>query len=319
LALHKQEGERLNYSVSLKSLHWNFPEDFEVPALLLDFGSWLNTKRAASVGYFALQSERFNDFWIENGADLHPYFAFFLCDPTGGQIGYWRYDGRATVSPPIVLVGSEGELSIVSDSLEAFLARLAEGNTQVFDLDSREQGGVESVELANWLDSRNLAKPIQPLRDHPDLKQWMDNWGQQQRDWIDNDHLHLRIADRLRKFVKPKSQPWETANFDVLLVGTQFRMWHRSFGPKPMPQEEVADLEVLFRSVREQRGQKFPERGLWFSAWVKIGSHGGANLCCNFMDEPKILDEKPIIPASDFERDLSAFPRSSHWIPEWFK
>ena len=175
------------------------------------------------------------------------------------------------------------------------------------------------MELANWLDSRKLTKPIQPLRDHPNLKQWMDKRGQQQRDWIDKDHLHLQIADSLRKFIKPNAQLWETANFDVLLVGTQFKMWHRTFGPTPMTQDEVADLEVPFRTVRERRAQKSPARGLWFSAWVRIGSQGGANICCNFMDEPKIGDEKPVIPASDYERDFIASPRSTHWIPEWLK
>ena len=150
----------MNYAVDIKSLHRNFPEDCEVPSLLLDFGGWLKATRAGSVGDFCLQSERFNDFWIENGADLHPYFAFFLRNPAGGQIGYWLYDARATISPPIVLVGSEGELRIVSDSLEAFLTRLAEGSTKVPDLDSREQDSDESVELANWLDSRNLTKSI---------------------------------------------------------------------------------------------------------------------------------------------------------------
>jgi hypothetical protein len=216
------------------------------------------------------------------------------------------------------MVGSEGELSILSDTLEDFLERLAEGNTQAPDLDSRE-GGKEDAELAKWLELGSVNPPIQSHRDHPDLKKWMDEWGKQQRDWIDKDSLHLQIADKLRKFVKPNSQPWETANFDVLLVGTQFKMWHRSFGPKPMPQNDISALEGLFRSVREQRAKKFPERGLWFSSWVKVGLQGGAILCCNFMDEPKILDERPIIPTSDYELDLSAFPRSQHWTPEWFE
>jgi hypothetical protein len=306
----------MNYSVNIDSLHKNFPADFQVPSLLLDFGSWLTSKRAGSVGYFCLQSERFNDYWIENGSDLHPSFAFFVRDPTGGQIGYWLHDRRTTVSPPVVMVGSEGELSILSDTLEEFLHRLAEGNTQAPDLDSREQGGKEEAELAKWLESRIVKTPIRSHRDHPDLKQWMEEWGQQQRHWIDQDSFHLQIADKLRKFVKPNAQPWETANFDVLLVGTQFKMWHRSFGPKPMPQDEIGDLESLFRSVRQQRAQKIPERGLWFSSWVKVGAQGGAILCCNFMDEPQILDQRPSIPASDYERDLSAFPRSKHWIPE---
>ena len=147
----------------------------------------------------------------------------------------------------------------------------------------------------------------------------MEEWGQQQRHWIDQDSFHLQIADKLRKFVKPNAQPWETANFDVLLVGTQFKMWLRSFGAKPMGQNDVPGLEGLFRAVREQRAQKIPERGLWFSSWVKVGSQGGAILCCNFMDQPKILDERPIIPTSDYERDLRVFPRSKHWTPEWLE
>ena len=309
----------MNYSVNIESLQKNFPEGFEVPALLLDFGDWLKAKRDGSVGYFCLQSERFNDFWIENGADLHPFFAFFMRDPSGGQIGFWLYDGRATALPPIVVVGSEGALGIVSDTVAAFLTRLAEGNTGVSDLDSREKGGSESAELAAWLDSCNVATPPASVSEHPKLSQWIDEWGQKQRDWINADFLHMQIAERLRKFVKPNAKPWETANFDVLLVGTQFRMWHRSFGPKPMPQNEVADLEELFRSVREQRAQKMPERGLWFTSWVKVGRQGGANLCCNFMEEPKILDEKAIIPSGDYDLDFRAFPRSTHWMPEWFK
>jgi len=309
----------MNYPVNIESLHRNFPAGFAVPSLLLDFGGWLKNKRAGSVGYFCLQSERFNDHWIENGADLHLNFAFFLRDPTGVQIGYWLYDGRTTVSPPVVMVGSEGQLSILSDTLEEFLKQLAQGKTQAPDLDSRDKGGKEAAELAKWVGLRTVKTPIQRRRDRPDLKQWMEVWGQQQCDWIDNDSHHLQIADRLRKFVKPDAQPWETANFDVLLVGTQFKMWHRSFGPKLMPENEIADLELLFRSVRQQRAQMIPERGLWFSAWVKVGSQGGASLSCNFMEEPKVLDEPPIIPASDYQRDLSDFPRSEHWTPEWLK
>ncbi len=210
----------MNYSVNIDSLHKNFPADCQVPSLLLDFGCWLESKRAQSVGCFSLQSERFNDYWIENGADLHPYFAFFICDCTGGQIGYWLYDERTTVSPPIVLVGSEGELSILSDTLQEFLKRLAEGSTQADDLDSRDEGGTERAELTKWLESRTAKSAIQNVRVLPDLKGRMDEWGEQQRDWIDKDPFHLQIADKLRKFVKPNAKPWETSNFDVLLVGT---------------------------------------------------------------------------------------------------
>jgi hypothetical protein len=309
----------MNYFVNIRSLHENFPTHFEVPRLLLDFGNWLKTQRRGSVGYFNLKSNRFNDFWIENGADLHVHFAFFLCDPTGGHIGYWFHEREAVSSPPIVLVGSEGELRNLGNSLEVFLTRLANGQTQVPDLDSRDDGDGSRHELAAWLASHADSTSSRAASAYPDLGKWMENWGQQQRDWIDQDSGHIQIADRLRRYVRPNAEPWETENFDVLLVGSQFKMWHRTFGPKPMPKHDVADFESLFRSVRERRAQTIPERGLWFSAWVKVGARGGAIICSNFMDEPQILDERPVIPRSDYDRDLNAFPRSKHWMPKWLE
>ncbi len=308
----------MNYWVSAESLLRGFPAEFRVPTLLLDFANWLNNKRKGSVGHFGVLSERFNDYWIENGADLHPYFAFFLRDPTGGQFGYWLYDGPTTACPPIVLVGSEGELSILSETLDEFLSRLAKGGT-ASALDFRDQDAIEGAELTKWLESRITKPPAQNRRNHPDLKQWMEAWGRQQRGFINTDPLHLQIADKLRKFVSPNAKAWQTANFDVLLVGTQFRMWHRSHGPQPMPQNETADLESLFRSVRAERAKKTPERGVWFYSWVRVGSQGGANLCCNFMDEPKVMEERLDVPICDYERDLHDFPRSKHWMPEWIK
>jgi hypothetical protein len=307
----------MNYSVDIESLRKNFPAECQVPSLLLDFGSWLQNKPAGSLGYFSLQAERFSDYWIENGADLHPNFALFIRGPTGSQIGYWLYNGRTTLSPPIVMVGSEGELSVLSETLGEFLSRLAEGSTRVSDLDSRDQRNADGKELSRWLVARTSKAPVDSPQGHPDLTKWIEEWGRQQRNWISNDPAYIQIADELRKYVRPNAKPWRTANFDVLLVGTQFRMWHRSGGPKPMPQDELPGLERLFRSVREKRAQKVPERGLWFSSWVRVGPQGAANLCCNFMDQPKILDKRPRVPAVEYDRDLHAFPRSNHWMPEW--
>ena len=182
----------MKYTVNIPSLHKNFPPDFQVPSLLLDFGTWLTTKRSGSLGYFCLQSERFDDYWIENGADLHQYFAFFIRDPTGGQIGYWLYDRNTTASLPIVVVGSEGELNILSDTLDEFLQRLAVGNTQAPDLDSRDEGNDTGMELAGWLASRVGRSSVQSLRKPADLRRWMGEWAQQERDWIDKDTLQPR-------------------------------------------------------------------------------------------------------------------------------
>jgi len=308
-----------NYPVDLESLKRNFPSGFEPPPTLLAFGGWIREKPWGSVGCFRVESERFDDFWIENGADLHPNFAFFMRDPTGGKVGYWLIEGPRTEWPPVVLVGSEGETRILASSLVEFLRRLAAGDTGAPDLDSRGVDETEAAELTEWLAFRTDDAMSQQRRAPPDLLTWMDEWGRRQREWIDNDVHHLEIANRLRRYLKPNPEPWDTACFDVLLVGAQFRMWHRSYGLKPIPDAEAAALEVHFRAVREQRARRFPDRGLWFSAWVKVGATGGAVLCCNYMDQPEFLDQKPIIPGAEYQRDLRAFPRSEHWMPDWLK
>ena len=42
---------QMNYAVNIESLGKNFPADCHIPDLLLDFGNWLKSKRAGSVGY----------------------------------------------------------------------------------------------------------------------------------------------------------------------------------------------------------------------------------------------------------------------------
>jgi hypothetical protein len=306
----------MNYSFSALNLQQNFPEHVILPRLLADFGGWLTTQRAGSLGYFRLESQRFDDYWIENGADLHPYFALFMHTADGSLVGYWHHEGRPMRFPPIVYLGSEGECKFVSHTLHDFLCRLAKRQTEVPDLDERDEGSDEGAALGEWLKTHLGRSPDQLLQ-HPDFQQWMNQWGKEKREWIDGDPTHIEIADRLRKFRAPNTPDWQTSCFDVLLVGTRFWMWHRSHGPQPMPAQDVAELEPLFRTAREQRARKNPERGLWFYAWTRVGAIGGANLCCQFMEEPKILDETPSIPTSDYRLDLQAFPRSRHWMPKW--
>jgi hypothetical protein len=308
----------MDYPVDSDSFQRNFPVGFAVPPLLMQFAQRISKVPYGSMGFFRLRSERFNDFWIENGSDLHPDFALFMSDRAGGQIGYWLHDKQPTETAPIVFVGSEGELAVVANSLVQFLFRLATGETQVPDLDSRD-GAEEGQALAKWLAQVATEPPVHERCGTPDLKRWMDDWHRQQHESIARNPLNRQITENLRRFLKPNAEPWDSACFDVLLVGRQFRMWHRSAGPKPIPGDDVSDLEPVFRSLREQRALQMPERGLWFSAWVTVGPKREASVCCNFMDEPEVLDERPIIPAKDYQSDLRAFPRSDHWMPDWLR
>jgi hypothetical protein len=131
----------------------------------------------------------------------------------------------------------------------------------------------------------------------------------------------LEIAERLRRFEAPPKgeEDWWTSSFDVVLVGSYFQVWHRRFGPQLLKPRTVAALEPLFRKDRERRARLHPERGLWFYSWVTVSTTGGASLCSDFFQEPKVFDRTPAIPVGEYEVDLTAFPRSPFWMPKWLQ
>jgi hypothetical protein len=125
------------YPVDAESLDAHFPPHFRAPPLLLAFAEWLRDKLWLSVGDFRLQGRRWDD-WGENAGDLYRHFALFLRTSDGSEVAFWLPDGEFVASPPIVFLGSEGELGQVGNSLAQFLARLAARETMVPALDSRD-------------------------------------------------------------------------------------------------------------------------------------------------------------------------------------
>ncbi len=238
-----------------------------------------------------------------------------MFDPTGGAVAYWLYDSLQTESPPIVMLGSEGQLRIINDSLEGFLWQLARGITGEEDFDQNEFR--DPAEFCGWLHDRAAMPEGQLAKQHPDLEAWIMDRGKLQRALIDTDPTLIEIADRLRKYVKPNAEVWETANFDVVLVGNCFEIRRRHRGESRLPKAEIRQLEPHFRAARERVALKNPERGLWLYAWTQVGSTGGAQLCREFLAKRQLYDEPLDIPFSDYELDFAAFPRSAHWTPEW--
>ena len=304
------------YQVNVESLHENFPPGFPVPPLLMEFAEWIRGFASGRFGHFDIQGWRFDDYWIEDGSDLAPFFALFVHIKDGSRIGYWLYNGPDTEDPPIVYVGSEGQTAVLSDTLEDFLLNAGEGRTGIHDIGPDASRLPEGKVLASWA-RRRFSAPHPATRVRPDFDQWLEEWGNTQRRASDEDPVKAEIAERLRPYLKPAAQPWERAAFDILCVGSQFQVWRRHFGVVPLPATEQAKLEPLFRRVRDERARKFPDRGLWFSSWVTVGTTGSAVLSCDFMKVPKFLDVDPAVPIEEYEKDLRAFPRSTYWFPKW--
>lgn len=307
------------YPVDLPALKEHFPHAFDVAPLLRNFAKWAAKRTWGSVGCFRIGSQRWNDSLGENFGDLYSRFAVFLCAPDGSEVSYWLSADNKCQG--VVYLGSEGERRVLANSLEDFLAKLAQSQTGIEDLDCRTEGVADQrQELLHWLKSQQVeARPS--AVNGSKFTNWIDNYQEQQQRIQNHSPLYLELGDRLRCIAPPprSAEPWWHSSFDVLLVGSHFQVWHREFGPQLLKTKAVTGLEPLFRAHRVSRAQACPERGLWFYSWVTVSPTGGAHLRCDFYREPKILDDVPTVPVKEYRADLQEFPRSSWWMPGWLK
>jgi len=309
----------LKYLIDVLSFKEEFPPTIPVPELLITFAEWLG-KSNVYVGAMKLYSRRLDDLSASGLGDLYKSFAPFIRTSCGSVVAFWLPDGIPLKSPPIALIGSEGDNMLLADSLENFLWRLADGKTGDHDLDIRDETcGDGGPELSKWLTSQDIEQPVQ--HSWPDFASWWDKRQEAYEDWCDSDPLHLAIAERLRRIwaFSPNAERWQTHLFDAVIVGTRFEMWQRRHGPQLIDSIACSDLEPLLREDRERRARQFPERGLWFQSSIRVGATGGARLCSDFICKPNVGDAMIHVSLQDYRTDLDAFPRSRYWTPTWLK
>jgi len=335
-----------NYTVDLPSLHEAFPPDFPVPTLLLEFAEWIRDKPVWSLGDLDVQGARLSDHWAEEFSDLSPNLVPFLHMGEGSLIAFWRLDPSAAVSPPVVLIGSEGSLKFLADSLAQFLGKLAAGNTGVELLDPkrpRDETKLRKLpewlqrfiahmaaqitdnpeppdlrpKLATWLSKRNLPQEP-PARTHPDFREWFKAWQSAKWAQMDADPVRQEITGILREYSNPPVDAprlWN-AQFGVAFVGNRFHIHDRN---GELPRELHARLEPLFRAERVRRAGVIPARGLWFSCSFRVYQTRPANLVCDFLREPDPEDSGSPISNEEYAADLRAFPRTAYWTPNWLR
>ena len=135
-----------------------FSKNIPLPKLLANFAQWQNSFEYGQLGYYELVENSDSDFWkywIEDGESIAHQFALWLYLPDGSMIGFWRpshFLDEDTL--PVVLLGSEGEMEVIADSLEQFLYKLADGSIAdvVFDLEPDDDEQDARPQLNTWLD-----------------------------------------------------------------------------------------------------------------------------------------------------------------------
>lgn len=161
-----------------------FNNKIPMPKLLTNFEQWVGKFEYGALGYFEFAADKLDDYWIENGGQLADQFAIFLRLGNGSMIGFWRPEHFSDDDIlPVVLLGSEGEIEVLGESLEDFLYKWADNGDfeNAYDLmpsgDDDDDTEYKHHLLLEWLNDNNIVRPAvnNPITTEQ-LQQFFDDW-----------------------------------------------------------------------------------------------------------------------------------------------
>jgi hypothetical protein len=304
------------YRVCSSSLGWHTPPGVAAPALLGSFFEWAATVPAGSLGYFRLQGDRLDDWWIEDGSRRATAFVSFLRVVDGSRVGWWRPNGESLDEAPIVLLGGEGEQRVIAGSLGGFLVEVAMGRTEIDDMASDAASDGLSA-LRAWLERRGVRdeerRDVAPATER--LRAWFDEWSAARAQIARSAPERRAIAELLRDVVGLPSaaEPWQRTFAELVLTGTQCALFGSLCGARPLPM--LTGFESVARSFRDRDVAEMPEAGLWFRAKLTLDSAGALTVSRTYLEEPKPADV--VLDDTGLRQDAARMPRSAYWLPEW--
>ena len=168
------------------SIYAHFPKDKPVPPRLIELLNWLQVSINDEAGWFPEFIGSSLD-WYLRPIDISPYFGVFTRLGDGSQLAYWFYGECAPHNPPIVILGSEGQMGILAGSIEELVARLTSGKFPNAEWSQPISnfyltGNVAWIEsLIHWAEDvwgltdmdRQHVTDSRPETQHPNLEEWM--------------------------------------------------------------------------------------------------------------------------------------------------
>jgi hypothetical protein len=177
----------LNSNINQQSIYSHFPASQSIPSRLIELLDWLSVVIYDEIGSFPQFTGNSLDRYFPD-LKLSPYFGSFAQLEDGSLLAYWFYEGGDRLQPPIVMISAEGDLEVIANSIEEWVARLIDGKFPAHWADRMDQfyiyaNGiwVEALRLwaeANWdLTSakRSQLTTSQPQAKHPNIRSWYLN------------------------------------------------------------------------------------------------------------------------------------------------
>lgn len=263
-------NENPKYSVDWESIVRAFPPKQKPPSLLKDFSHWAKTKEWGSVGCFELGGTLIDQAPLAYDSYLlRDEFALFMHLPEGSWIGFWIVENSKIQIKdrqilPVVLVGSEGQLEVLADSFESFLAQLALGLFETSDMDLMVHEDSVPIldELEKWLQKKLGVKDVhdivQPISFDAIYRSYIEAWLEARELFWRNHPTMKKMSQILSAYIPTSGGPWATTNLKAEFSKDSFSFQVLSGGWKDVP-----DAVRIHPLLTELRSQQFRENSQW--------------------------------------------------------
>jgi hypothetical protein len=311
-------------AIDISSLQRNWPDGHAIPQVIIDIATLLKSQIWGSVGHIRMNGSRFNDYWIEGGADLGDRFGMFLDFADGTQVAQWFHPGAVPGAEPIVEIGSEGDLSVLAPNLHSFLRSWAnDSGHRELTLDEEDrtpdrvaQWQAVAVKMHQLIDA---APPHPPGASIDDLPAFMAAYGEASIQAMRSNPIHQEIAKVMAAHIPCGKESYEYYNAQIYIAGSRIEILPNALPPEykerePLP--ERAALIPLIIQIREERCQNMPARGLWHSACLRIFPDGRVWIPADWEAEPN-FETCGRVTRADLDADLARFPRGDRWRMPW--
>jgi hypothetical protein len=317
--------QRYDQNIDIPSLQRNWPDGRDIPQIIIDIATLLKSQIWGSVGYFSMKGYRFNDYWIEGGADLCEQFGMFLEFADGTQVAQWFHPGAVPGAEPIVEIGSEGDLGILAPNLHSFLRSWAnDGGYRELTLADEDhtperlaQWQVVAAQMHAIIDAAPKPPPGGPI---DDVSAFIQSYGAASLQAMQSNPIHQEIAKVMDAHIPRGKESYEYYNAQIYIAGSRIEILPNALPPEyqvraPLPEREA--LIPLILKIREQRSQGIhAARGLWHCACLRILPDGRVWIPADWETEPS-FETGGRMTRAELEADLARFPRSDRWHMPW--
>jgi hypothetical protein len=320
-------------TIDIASVERNWPLGRAVPQLVRDVAALLMPVEHGSVGHFDMKGVRFDDYWIEGGADLCEQFGFFLMVPDGSKIGMWFHEGAVAGAEPIVGIGSEGDLEILAPNLKAFVLMWAKGNVWLglglLEEEDTPEARACWAEVGEKMQALADAAPVPRLSAViANLPNFMEDYGKASIKAMAAHPLHREILRVMAAHVPSGEDKLVHYYLQINIAGDRVELLPNAT-PETYPKRapvpaEANDLIPLILKLRDERASGIHiGRDLWLSASLQIyqGDIYGlpeplVTLKGSWEFEPG-FEIGGRITKAELAADLARFPRDPRYMEPW--